>query len=261
VKRVRVVGLGALGLCACGLVFDLDVLGPGPIDASDAGAEEASSLEAATVCGSDAGSKMIDADGQCIDATEVTVDAYATFVASAKVLPFATPCAWVRSLAPSDFDAQREHGDYPVVNVNFCHALGYCAWAGKRLCGRTTGGAVLPGDAGKDPHAAQWLRACTHDGAQSYPYGTVLSSACPNKTGPVTSPTACGGPYAGLFGMIGNVAEWVDGCASEGASGEHDECTAFGYEVRVRGEVTCYDSLDLSRNAVAPDLGFRCCGP
>ena len=261
------VALGLLAVSACGLLYDVDALGNGA--RADGGSGDAATppeieggVDASGPCPSLHGSPMVDADGQCIDATEVTVADYEPFTATAKgALPLPSPCNWVTTFTPDDFETQKSAPASPVVNVNYCHALYYCKWAGKRLCGRIGGGAVAPGDAGADPHTNQWVHACTHDGRQAYSYGAVVAPAvCPNKVGPVKTRGACSGPYPGLFDMLGNVGEWIDGCVTDGVTREHDGCIAMGLE-QVRDEASCFDQADLARYAVAPDLGFRCCGP
>jgi formylglycine-generating enzyme required for sulfatase activity len=250
----------SLLVVSCGLFYDVDALGGhGPTDAavaSDAGED------AAAPCVSKHGPPMIDADGVCIDVTEVTVADYEPFVAAASsVLPLEDGCSWVTTLAPDDFQTQKAEPNNPVVNVSYCHALHYCAWAGKHLCRRTSGAPVATGDAGFDPHTNEWVHACTHDGRQAYSYGpTVEDSACKNQIASVKTPAACAGPYPGLFDMLGNAGEWIDGCVDDGTIDQEDGCVAAGLE-RQRGEASCYDRSELPRDAVQPDLGFRCCGP
>ncbi|MDB4995563.1 MAG: Serine/threonine kinase [Myxococcaceae bacterium] len=255
--------LAALGmLCSCGLAFDLDALGSHAGGDAALEADTESGADAAVACPSLHGPPMVDADGQCIDATEVTVADYEPFVATGtSVLPAPEPCNWLSTLEPLNFAAQRATPQAPVVNLNFCHAFHYCKWAGKRLCGRIGGGAVALGDAGADPRVNQWTRACTHDGLQAYSYGSVVSVlACPNKIGPVKARSACAGPYPGLFDMLGNAGEWIDACAQDGTTRPRDGCTVVGFE-HLRDEGSCYDLTEVPRSAAAPDLGFRCCGP
>ena len=255
-----------LAMSGCGLVYDVDSLGAGgaaPGDADVDVALDAADAATAAACPSRRGPKMVEVGGYCIDTTEVTVADYVPFAAAVGVLPAAEPCRWVTSLEPDDLAAQQKNPARPIVNVNFCHASLYCTWAGKRLCGSVGGGRVALGEAGADPHTNQWLRACTHDGRQPYPYGkTVAVDACPgNKVGPVATRKACSGPYEGLFDMVGNVGEWVDGCEEGNPAGaQHDACIVLGEE-NTQGEASCYDRTEVSRYQVSPYLGFRCCGP
>jgi len=189
-----VMALGLFAVSACGLVFDIEALGPGAGDATtdpeiarEVDGDSDGGGEASGPCPSNHGPPMVLAAGHCIDATEVTVAEYAPFIETARsVLPLPEPCEWVTTFAPTDFAKQRATPTNPVVNVNYCHAFQYCRWAGKHLCGRAGGGPVAPGDAGLDPKTNEWLRACTHEGEQRYSYGKDLAvGACPTTVGPV----------------------------------------------------------------------------
>ncbi len=89
--------------------------------------------------------------GYCIDQREVTRGEYKAFLdAKAGDVKGQPPgCAWNEGYAPVP-DPEDPHGrygcptdswaletypDYPVVCVDICDAIAYCAWAGKRLCG------------------------------------------------------------------------------------------------------------------------------
>ena len=248
---------------ACHLVYDADALDHGSKAPNDAATTTDATTDATSPsCASTRGPAMVVADGECIDATEVTVAQYGVFLdtAAPSLLPLPAPCGWLTTLEPNDFTRQQTNRDHPVVGVNYCHAYAFCAWANKRLCGKVGGGALAPGDAGMDPHDNQWLRACTHDGAQAYSYGTLASEgACRNDIREVGQPSACNGPYPGLTDMLGNAIEWVDACDDEGTTRESDGCTILGSE-STRDFASCYDHDDVSRYYYGPDLGFRCCG-
>ena len=259
--------IGLLVASGCGLVYDVDSLGAGGsgYDAAPetgaGGAVDANDAETAAACPSTRGPAMIDAGGICIDATEVTVADYVLFTAAKRdVLPAKDPCSWVTTLEPDDLEKQKTQPTFPIVNVHFCHASLYCTWAEKRLCGRVGGGRVAPGDAGANPQTNEWLRACTYDGEQRYSYGKdVEADLCPGKPGPVATRTACGGAYPGLFDMVGNVGEWVDGCEEGNPAGpQHDACTVLGTEY-TQGEASCYDYDEVSRYGLSKYIGFRCC--
>ena len=99
--------LGAAPVAACGLVFDADALDRGSPVVSDAGLESAAPGDSGgpePSCVSTRGPAMVAADGQCIDATEVTVEQYDTFLSSAgsTLLPMAKPCDWLTTLEPGD---------------------------------------------------------------------------------------------------------------------------------------------------------------
>jgi formylglycine-generating enzyme required for sulfatase activity len=271
IAMVIFVSAGAAG--ACGLVFDTDALQRGsPSVASDGGATETgiegdAGDDSGPTCPSPLGRgpKMIDADGKCIDATEVSVADYDLFQKQTpSPLLFDEPCKFVTTLRPTTFDEQLKTPTRPVVNVNYCHAFHYCKWAGKHLCGHVDGGGALqPGDAGMNVSENEWLRACTRVGKQRYSYGTTVSEgACTTnsfKIVPVGTRDACKGPYPGLFDMLGNVGEWIDACTNDGVTPDRDGCMALGVE-DVIGAASCWDGDELSRYWTAPNLGFRCCG-
>jgi hypothetical protein len=59
--------------------------------------------------------------------------------------------------------------------------------------------------------------------------------------------------------MLGNVAEWIDGCTDDSTHRFEDSCMVVGEEL-VKDEASC-DGYDVvSRKEYGPDIGFRCCG-
>jgi formylglycine-generating enzyme required for sulfatase activity len=168
----------------------------------------------------------------CIDRTEVSVESYAVFVAA--VMPGNDPnqpasCAWNTSYAPA---ISATAPDHPVLGVDWCDAYAYCAWAGKRLCGKI-GGGPNPYDSFADKASSQWYAACSQDGLKAFPYGDVYDPlACnggddPNPgPAPVGGTPGCEGGYPGIFDMSGNVWEWEDSCAAD--TGATDACRARG---------------------------------
>ena len=120
----------------------------------------------------------IDGRTFCIDTTEVTRAEYRDFLlaTAGDAAGQRATCAWNDSFAPaargcpvSTFQPETQ-GDRPVVCIDWCDAVAYCAWAGKRLCGQIGGGS-LPGFFGGafDPARSQWHAACTRNGARAYP--------------------------------------------------------------------------------------------
>jgi formylglycine-generating enzyme required for sulfatase activity len=213
-------------------------------------------------------------DTYCVDSTEVTNAQYAAFLAkppSASQQP--TECAWNTSFDPATSPLCSERTDsvvrpnHPVVCVDWCDAVSYCAWAGKRLCGRIGGGAsdYL---AVADPTISQWFNACSAQGANSYPYGDAYEGQTCNGGDfladdviPVRAAAACHGPsapWSAIYDLSGNAMEWEDAC--EAASGSDDACRlrggAFGHAAT---NLRC-DSLGaLARNYRGIEVGFRCC--
>lgn len=229
----------------------------------------------------------------CIDSTEVTNAQYQAFLTAAATKPptQSAACQWNASLAPETATAGCPafdpvgRADFPVVCVNWCDADAYCRSVGKYLC---RAGSLDGNDAGpvKNPLAtggSQWVIACSSDGAQSYPYGTMgLPGVCVDKkyisatpgVQPVMSATMCQAGATGIYDMSGNASEWQDDCvtatttpATPADSGKTDECDAYGGAVSsdyadtsCTAAASAADTLaHFTRAQVAPDNGFRCC--
>lgn len=205
------------------------------------------------------------ADTYCIDATEVTNEAYAKFLAT-KPSTASQPsaCSWNDSFEPGTFPAASGEEKHPVVEVDWCDARAYCAWAGKRLCGRIGAGELLR-DAHDDAKKSQWFNACSQGGARKFPYGGEYDpSACnglghdANEPVAVASLKSCEGGSGGLFDMSGNVLEWEDSC--DGASGRADSCLLRGgsYQSDLTS-LQCAHREQAARGQGYPTVGFRCC--
>jgi formylglycine-generating enzyme required for sulfatase activity len=207
----------------------------------------------------------------CIDVTETTGAQYTQFLQSleggAGTLP--PEC----SRAPSHQPDGGVKGDQtPVANVNWCDAYAYCAWAGKRLCGQIGGtGNVSAWTSATDD---EWYAACSHSGLNRFPYGAAFESQACNghahgllHTVPIASMPACVGGYDGLFDMSGNVWEWEASCTTS-SDGLIDPCRARGggwisdsANLSCVGDSSAQLNFDggLTRSAVYPFLGIRCC--
>lgn len=184
----------------------------------------------------------------CIDSQETTFAQYITFVdasttldASTLALPGFCPPDADRNPANNTFDA----GSLPVMYVSFCDAYAYCRWAGKHLCRETT----------------EWQRACTNDGSRKLPYGDTpgLTTCNVGALSHVEAGTfpQCEGGYQGLFDMVGNVAELVDGCEGDGAA-----CPFVGggyYSPALTTTCATRESQQASAKAGSYGVGFRCC--
>jgi hypothetical protein len=210
----------------------------------------------------------------CIDSTEVTNAQYSQFLKTGPTTNVSAACAFNTVFAPeSNMTSCPEPlpydptgaPNYPVTCVDWCDAAAYCAWAGKRLCGSFAGGGVSKMQANA-PGVDQWYAACSHTGAQTYPYpGGYAGQTCngldfqgANKAYPVMQFDKCQGGYAGIFDMSGNVAEWEDQCT--GSSGATDECgQRGGHWLSLMDEMTCAASAYAIRAVHDNSIGFRCC--
>ena len=204
---------------------------------------------------------MVFAVESCMDTTEVTNAQYAEFVAAG--MRFDTPpCDATTPYAPTANGAAGE----PVRGVPFCAARAFCAWAGKRLCGRRnpagTGGALEPALLGR-PDLDEWTATCSNDGVTDYPYGkTFDGKACNGDDFGARIPLAAGGlagcasaDGGGPRDLSGNVWEWIDCCEPDGGA-----CFAHGGAFNSpQPELTCASRLRLARETALDTVGFRCC--
>lgn len=206
---------------------------------------------------------MVAVDGYCIDVREATNEDYTAFANAAPPLPKDAACAWKTSFAPTCGEAG---APLPVTCVDWCDARAFCAWAGKRLCGRRGGGAALNG-AASDPTASEWAYACVdRDLAQGYPYGRSYDEAACNTAhgaSAIAAPetfSACKGKL-GAFDLLGNVIEWVDDCTA-GSDAKNDQCWTVGDSFRFSaspGDGKCTNKDFNPRSFRADDVGIRCC--
>ncbi len=201
----------------------------------------------------------------CVDTTEVTQQAYADFLATSP--PTAGQpayCGFNTNYQPNQWPPAPGEESLPVTNVDWCDAYAYCAWAGKRLCGKIGGGAADPA-AFTDPATSQWYAACSKGGTQMFPYGnTQVDGVCAdnnnnnNGPSPVASFPCCVGGYPGLYDMVGNVQEWEDACEAQNGSG--DACRVRGAAYNTNSAMGCADDRTQGRSYRADRVGFRCCG-
>jgi formylglycine-generating enzyme required for sulfatase activity len=132
-------------------------------------------------------------DAFSIDVHEVTTAQYAAFLATAKR---ATPWQW------ETVDLS-QHGDRPVIGVDWRDAGAFCTWKGKRL-----------------PTEAEWEKAARGTDGRLYPWGNQVPTgelanfalgarfSYNQVLLPVRSHEAGKSPY-GLYHMAGNAYEWV----------------------------------------------------
>jgi formylglycine-generating enzyme required for sulfatase activity len=220
-----------------------------------------------------------------IGAREVTRDAYASFVAASNkpALPlvctaksaFEPDSACMKTVQPCP-DADPDCGTQPQVCVDWCDAYAYCAWSGKRLCGKLGGGPITF-DQFANPGKSEWMNGCSSGGQHAYPYGDDENNAACNgsiyananhvATVVVGSVAACQSAvpgYAGIFDMSGNAAEWEDACekiATDANASMSDKCRVRGGSYQSENAaLACAADRFLLRNQPSPDVGFRCCG-
>ena len=220
-------------------------------------------------CSGKAGPTLVQAGSVCIDGTEVTNVQYTQFLAAATSTS-RPECSWKTTYKPGGTWPYPPGADnYPVAYVDWCDAVSFCEWSGKRLCGRIGGGPIVQSSAGNSA-LDQWTAACSHagDGNHLYPYGnTFTPSACngpehdSGATLPVGFLTTCAGGYPKMFDMIGNVYEWEDGCSA--ATGASDDCNqrSGSFTDPPGATTTCAYYRSAARNFRDNDIGFRCCGP
>jgi len=219
-------------------------------------------------CGVHPGPRMVQIDvpsdggtrSYCIDTTEVTNRDYNHFLASTAKPKIGTFCGAL------DYGVETTVAlnEFPRSSIPWCAAFGYCAWAGKRLCGKIGGGHTEFADF-KQPSVSQWSYVCRQGPANTgWPYGATYDVARCNgdtmSSSYVKSKADCHGqakPYDEIFDMAGNAGEWEDACDV------YDRPT--DRRCHIRGgwagntDTSCDEPTDADVNFTAPDLGFRCC--
>lgn len=269
----------AAAVAGCSLFFDADDLGSAQgaladgadessVDASDASTGDDAGSDVGTPvdngCPSKEGPSMVRVDDFCIDSTEVTRAQYMKFVEAVGPDaggPAAKFCPKTNSsIVPLDpeqgFPPAKESPDFPVRAIDWCDAKAYCLWAGKDLCGGLGGVEITSADA-VDPKKSQWAKACTKNGAFRFAYAdTYASGKCVEGTAP-SQPTdrKCEGGYAGLFDMVGNVAEWIDACQGP----PYTNCALVG---RLSDEIASCTTVVVPPGDIPwGNVGVRCCAP
>ena len=220
-------------------------------------------------CPGTAGPKGVRVGMYCIDATEVTRSQYAAFLTAMPARPNSIPsCVSNSSYVPrSDWPPAPGEQDRPVMAVDWCDAHDFCAWAGKRLCGKIGGGPVAPADA-QSAKSDQWFAACSKAGLRSFPYeGAYDAVACnggestplDKRVRDVATYGKCEGGYPGVFDLSGNVWEWVDACNADAADPATTSCRVRGGDFN-EGPATMGCSASVSQPRIGPGrFGFRCC--
>ena len=206
----------------------------------------------------------------CIDTTEVTNAQYDEFLDDAAHPPVMPDyCGFDTDRGSKVTDGAL--AKRPVTSINFCDALAYCRWAGKRLCGKIGGGAT-PIASYASAAVSEWSFACENGAAATaYPYGASFVDGTCATAGPeaasslvdVGSKSGCHGAtgaFTSLFDLSGNAAELEDACSS------YDVATPPGSRAcQVRGGFVGGSTFDCAANHTADmdasyDVtGFRCC--
>lgn len=211
----------------------------------------------------------------CIDSTETTWGEYKAFLDDGNVAPQTAACSWNDQKwtphllpTPEEPNGPNPNSDLelPVVGVDWCDAVAYCDWAGKRLCGKVGGGAVAF-DQQNDATQSQWYAACSGGGKTIYPYGNDYDPAECNGAdygagGLITANTkTCEGGFPHLYNMTGNSWDWENAC--DGSSGTTDQCWVRGGEFSNPKEfIQCdYEGFHAPRDFTSGSIGIRCCGP
>jgi formylglycine-generating enzyme required for sulfatase activity len=207
-----------------------------------------------------------------IDAAEVTRGQYAAWLSTTTTATInaqdASTCSWNTTFIPSgDWTDPSARSNYPVAYVDWCDAYAYCKDVGKRLCGKIGGGANGFEDL-STATMSQWYAVCSSGGANRYPYlGANQATACngvdlgKGTTTAVASLSLCQAPapYAGVYDLSGNVAEWEDSCSGTGPS---SPCRLRGGNFSFSSNnLACNAAVNGNRGSASDGIGFRCCSP
>ena len=201
----------------------------------------------------DPGNGAIDAYG--IDAFETTVAEYQVFLVANVPKQTDEACEWNNTYEPNPVVFDFPYPDMPIHGVDWCDARAYCEWAGKRLCKGSFSSV-------EDAQKSEWYNACTLGGTMTYPYGDSFDpDRCPWLQAPY-SPGAvqtCEGAYAGLFDMVGNVAEWTDACMKNQPPGI-TRCVVRGpgYGTSNTSWIACSGGSGVLHETFRA-VGIRCC--
>lgn len=212
-------------------------------------------------------------DKLCIDSTEVTHAQYSDFLAAMSTgsdAPIAE-CTANTSLYPNDdalWKLAPGKGLFPITQVDWCDAHSFCAWSGKRLCGRIGTGDPVALDQAviEDPKIDEWFYACSEGGKRAFPYGASFVQENCNVELPdggdgriheVKSFPGCVGGFPGIFDMSGNVMEWMNACDSNDPSAKCFVRSSGFFENE--SVAACGAARSQPRTGFLFHIGIRCC--
>jgi formylglycine-generating enzyme required for sulfatase activity len=203
---------------------------------------------------------FLSGEAYCIDTTEVTVRDYQGFLESrpnGSALPPECATGTNDTFVPSrEWPPEPGTEQHPVTWVDFCDAWAYCAWAGKRLCGKKGGAPNV--EHAFEPDVDEWINACTRSGERALPYGddydpdacNVASDSAEN----VGARATCEGGFEGIFDIVGNLSEFANNC--NGSVG----CAMLGDSwLEVDLGAGCASNVGGTIGSAGSIIGFRCC--
>jgi formylglycine-generating enzyme len=254
--------LFALALVGCSAVLGIDDLEIGACKGSlrclpDASTPDAKApmqpVEAGvdgSACLSGRGPDMVRTPTGCIDGTEVTVGQYRPFFEEKGTDPSgqSPECAWNTKYLAIDSGAD----SLPQTGVDWCDAVAFCNWAGKKLC-----------------TPSMWLAACAPStGVCNVMMPDAAADAAASLEAVKSNP-GCVSAVPGLYDFVGNASEWTDstfaphdaGPDADAGGRESDDTSVSGGSYLSSSTTSCTTLTAAPRNRESPDLGFRCCTP
>ena len=203
-----------------------------------------------------------------LDATEVTVEAYAACVEAGKCTPAGATVSWdaIRDPERTTWSAycnrdRADRADHPVNCVDWAQAKTYCAWAGKRL----------PAEEEWEWAARNAKQGTTHPWGNDAPGSQPCWNGAGNDVGLGNRAGTCavgshpaGDSASGVKDLAGNVWEWTSSATvvfadSRGRGGTPAKIARGGGWIDTEpGTVSATVRFADVPTRRSPDLGFRC---